>query len=222
MNIALKKQHSALIKELVIATHNTGKIQEIEILLKELIKSSLFLPKVHISKISDYSNTEPDEVGKTFIENAELKARHACAFTKKASLADDSGLVIPILNGDPGVYSARWAIKRPDGKRDFTNAFLKIQERLKDVSAPLNPRAHFVCALSIALPDGRIFSSEGFCHGSLTFPAKGNSLFGYNPIFVKDGADKTFGEMERSETTQVSHRYEAFQNLSKLLSSAFS
>ena len=183
-------------KRLVIASHNAGKVGEIAELLapfgiEGVAASALGLP-------------EPEETGKTFLANAELKAR-AAASAGLPALADDSGLAVAALGGAPGIYSARWA--GPD--RDFARAMADVHERLGD-----RPReAAFVAALALAWPDGHVESFEGRVEGRLTWPPRGGRGFGYDPIFVAHGHRETFGEMEPERKALITHRARAFEQL---------
>lgn len=183
-------------KQLVIASHNAGKVQEIRELLLPL--------GLNISSAFDHSIVEPEETETTFEGNALLKARAVCRQTHLSSLADDSGLVITALGGDPGVYSARWAGET----RDFNIAIEKIKEKL---NKQCDVKAYFVCVLALVCPDGTEVTFRGTCHGHLQFPSRGNFGFGYDPIFVLDGQTKTFGEMHPEEKKQYSHRTHAFK-----------
>ena len=181
---------------LVIASHNAGKVREIGGLLapygiEGVAASALGLP-------------EPEEIGATFLANAELKARAAAAAGLPA-LADDSGLAVPALGGAPGIYSARWA--GPD--RDFAHAMAKVHDRLGD-----RPReAVFVAALALAWPDGHVECFEGRVEGRLAWPPRGDRGFGYDPVFVPDGHDETFGEMDPEAKARITHRARAFEKL---------
>jgi XTP/dITP diphosphohydrolase len=192
-----------IIDKLVIASHNPGKVVEIRELLgtyvTEIISAgSLGLP-------------EPEETGKTFVANAELKARASAQGSGLPSLADDSGLAVDALDGAPGIYSARWA----GPEKDFALAMQKI-ERL--MGANPNRRAQFICALSLAWPQndkeaGRIVTVEGIVHGTIVTPPRGRHGFGYDPMFVLDGYTETFGEMEPAAKHAMSHRADAFRKL---------
>lgn len=194
-------------QEIVIATHNKGKVIEIRDLLKKY--------NFKIYSLEKFSNIEPKENGKTFIENSIIKAVNAVRVTNLPSIADDSGLCVQALNNDPGIYSARWAGKN----KNFTLAAKKIQKKLDDKFRidKVNLRAFFYCALTIALPSGTIKSYEGKVYGSLQFPPKGVNGFGYDPIFVPKGYKKTFGEMKYSFKERISHRRKAFNKLEKFL-----
>ena len=183
-------------KQLVIASHNAGKVREIGELLEPygiegVAASALGLP-------------EPEETGATFLANAELKA-HAAAEAGLPALADDSGLAVAALDGAPGISSARWA----GPGRDFSHAMAKVHDRLGD-----RPReAAFVAALALAWPDGHVECFEGRVEGRLVWPPRGNRGFGYDPIFVPDGHDETFGEIAPEAKARITHRARAFEKL---------
>jgi|TARA_B110000014_G_scaffold198821_1_gene148072 XTP/dITP diphosphohydrolase len=195
-------------KEIVIASHNDGKVDEIRGLLKKY--------KFKIFSLKKFSHIEPKENGKTFIENSVIKAVSALKITGLPSISDDSGLCIPALNNDPGIYSARWAGK---GK-NFDLAAKKIEKKLFEKYRNKQKlfKAFFCCALSIALPDGTIKSFEGKVFGTLQFPPKGENGFGYDPIFIPKGYKKTFGEMKYSFKERISHRQKAFKKLQNFIS----
>ena len=184
---------------LVAATHNPGKAREIEALLDGnytiVTAGSLNLP-------------EPDETESTFTGNAMLKARHAAQASGLVSLADDSGLSVAALDGAPGIFSARWA---GPGK-DFAMAMKKVEDRLDEVGAT-DRTAWFTSALAVAWPDGPCVVVEGRIDGTLTFPPRGDRGFGYDPVFVPEGGDLTFGEMDPAEKEAISHRTRAFNLL---------
>jgi XTP/dITP diphosphohydrolase len=182
---------------LVIASHNTGKVREIAELLCAYV--------AHFPSAGALNLAEPEETEATFIGNAELKARAAAAASGLPALADDSGLVVPALGGAPGIYSARWA--GPD--KDFAVAMKRVETELGDG----DPAAYFVCALSLAWPDGHAESVEGRSHGRLVFPGRGEKGFGYDPIFIAEGRDITFAEMDPDEKHSISHRADAFAQL---------
>src|SRR5690606_28384106 len=143
-----------------------------------------------------------------FAENALLKARAAASASGLPALADDSGLVVPALGGEPGVHSARWA--GPD--RDFGRAMAEVERRLEALGTA-DRRAHFVCALALAWPDGHAEIFEGAVHGRLVWPPRGTRGFGYDPMFQPDGHDLTFGEMDPEAKHAISHRAKAFEKL---------
>jgi XTP/dITP diphosphohydrolase len=185
---------------LVVASHNPGKVREIGDLLaafdvEAVSAGALGLP-------------EPEETGKTFKANAELKALASATASGLPALADDSGLCVAALDGDPGIYSARWA---GPGK-DFAVAMQKIHELL-EAGGKDDRRAHFTCALSLAWPDGHVETFEGHVHGTLVWPPRGERGFGYDPIFRADGHDITFGEMDQDAKHAISHRAVAFRQL---------
>ena len=183
---------------LVVASHNPGKVVEIEALLTPygidaVSAGTLDLP-------------EPEETGADFIANAVIKARAAADASGEPALADDSGLVVPGLDGAPGLFSARWA----GPAKDFTVAMARVERELD--GAP-NAPAHFTCALALSWPDGHDETFEGIVDGALTFPGRGTRGFGYDPIFVAGGYDITFGEMDPAEKDRISHRARAFEQL---------
>lgn len=184
---------------IVAATHNPGKAVELAALLEgrfEVVTAgSLALP-------------EPDETESTFVGNALLKARAAADRSGLVALADDSGLSVRALEGAPGIYSARWA---GPGK-DFAVAMAKVEERLEEANSD-DRFAWFTCALAVAWPQGPMVVVEGRVEGRLTFPPRGDRGFGYDPIFVPDGHDLTFGEMDPALKESISHRTRAFEQL---------
>ena len=183
---------------LVVASHNAGKVREIRELLEPF--------KADVVSAAELGLPEPEETGLTFIANAELKARAAARGANLPALADDSGLVIDALDGAPGIYSARWA----GPNKDFNFAMKRIEDEMRGKS---NTRAHFVCALSLAWPDGHCESFEGKISGHLSFPPRGLKGFGYDPIFIPDGMHVTFAEIEPAAKHAISHRADAFRQL---------
>lgn len=187
---------------IVLASHNAGKLKEIRALLEPL--------GLQVIDAAAAGVDEPEETGTTFIENAELKARYSAERTGKCALSDDSGLVVPALGGAPGIYSARWA----GPEKDFTMAMHRVHEEL--LQAGVEPRgvdAEFLCALSLAWPDGTCLSVEGKVQGTLRFPPAGTRGFGYDPIFVAAGMDETFAEIDPATKHAISHRADAFKQL---------
>lgn len=179
----------------VIATHNKGKVVEFQRLLEPMGIEAV------MAELS-----EPDETGKTFAENAFIKAETACRETGLPAVADDSGLCVDYLNGAPGIYSARFA---DPGKRRLT-----VLEKLKDV--PKEQRgAHFVSAVCAVFPNGDRIDVEGKCFGTIAFESRGENGFGYDSIFEQE--DRTFGEMSNEEKDARSHRGFAFQEFEKKL-----
>ena len=186
--------------QLIVASHNQGKVREIKALLGPHGIEPLSAAELGLA--------EPEETGSTFIANAELKARAAADAGKHPALADDSGLWVDALGGDPGIYSARWA----GPSKDFRIAMARIEKELREKNAT-DFTARFVCALSIAMPHGEMKSFEGELHGKLTFPPRGLTGFGYDPIFIPDGWDQTFGEIDPQVKNTMSHRAKAFEKL---------
>lgn len=183
---------------LVIATHNKGKLKEIAELLAPFAQN--------FRSAGELGLPEPEETGDSFKANAELKALAAAKASGHVALADDSGLAVVGLDGAPGIYSARWA--GPD--KDFAVAMARVNEELAD-----NPdrRAYFVCALSLAWPDGHVETVEGRVDGGLVWPPRGDKGFGYDPIFVPVGHEITFAEMAPADKHAMSHRADAFRQL---------
>lgn len=189
---------TAPFEELVLATHNPGKAREISDLLALYVTNFFTAGELDLP--------EPEETGETFVENALLKARAAARASGKPALADDSGLAVYALDGAPGIYSARWG----GPHKDFNMAMAKVHEELGD-----NPdrSAAFICVLAIAYPDGSEKSFEGRIEGTITWPARGEKGFGYDPIFVPEGDTRTFAEFEPAEKHRISHRARAFKAL---------
>ncbi len=187
---------------LVVASHNPGKVREIFDLLKP--------HGIAVRGAAEFGLTEPEETGKTFAENAILKARAAATATKLPALSDDSGLYVDALDGSPGIYSARWA----GPERDFKLAMAKV-ERLFIELKLTDRSAKFVCALALCDPQGRAEVFEGEVRGRLEFPPRGTKGFGYDPIFVANGMTQTFGEIEPAAKHAISHRARAFAKFAK-------
>ncbi|MDP4823234.1 MAG: RdgB/HAM1 family non-canonical purine NTP pyrophosphatase [Aestuariivirgaceae bacterium] len=183
---------------IVVATHNPGKLTEINDLLRPLgldavSAASLGLP-------------EPDETGSTFAANAILKAQASALGANLAALSDDSGLCVDSLDGEPGIYSARWA----GPSKDFSVAMQLVEDELQKRGTS-NRRAHFICALCLAFPDGKTHVFEGRVDGTLVWPPRGKRGFGYDAMFLPDGESLTFGEMEPDAKHAMSHRARAFK-----------
>lgn len=185
-------------EELLIATHNAGKAREISELL------SPYVEKFYTA--GELGLPEPEETGATFEENAILKAQAAAQASGKVSLADDSGLAVNALRGNPGIYSARWG----GPNKDFDLAMNKVNEKLQDHA---DKSAYFVCVLALGWPDGHTDVYEGRVNGQIVWPKRGDKGFGYDPIFQADGYDVTFAEMEPEEKHAISHRADAFAKL---------
>lgn len=187
--------------KLVIASHNPGKVREIGELLapfgiETVSAAALDLP-------------EPDETGATFIANAELKAMQAADLSGLPALADDSGLCVEALNGDPGIFSARWAGET----KDFNLAMQLVWDNIEAKGPDAGHGAHFICALALAWPDGHVEVFEGRVDGTIIWPPRGDKGFGYDPIFQPHGHAISFGEMEPEEKHAMSHRADAFRQL---------
>ena len=185
---------------LVVASHNSGKVREIAALLAPL--------GVEAVSAASLALAEPEETEATFAGNAALKARAAAEASGLPALADDSGLEVFALDGDPGVYSARWA----GPEKDFAAAMERVQDELaarqtKDYSA------RFVCALALAQPGGAVDVFEGEARGKIVWPPRGQKGFGYDPIFQPEGETRTFGEMTHEEKLPLTHRARAFEKL---------
>ena len=188
---------------LVAATHNAGKAREIHALLDG---------HYNVVTAGDLNLPEPAETETTFVGNAMLKARHAAQFSGEVSLADDSGLSVAALDGAPGIFSARWG----GPERDFVSAMAKIETRLEELGAA-DRSAWFTSALAVAWPDGPCVVVEGRVDGVVTFPPRGANGFGYDPLFVPEGYDQTFGEMDPVLKESMSHRTRAFAILKAAL-----
>ncbi len=185
---------------LIVASHNPGKVREIKALLGPHGIEPLGASELHLP--------EPEETGATFAANAELKARAAADAGHHPALADDSGLSVDALDGAPGIYSARWA----GPKKDFSVATARVERALLEKKAH-DFSAKFVCALSLALPHGEVRTFQGEIHGRLTFPPRGKLGFGYDPIFIPEGFEQTFGEIDPHVKNAMSHRARAFEKL---------
>lgn len=187
--------------KLVIASHNAGKVREIRALLGPL--------GIDPVSAGELGLPEPEETGTSFVANAELKARASADLSGLPALADDSGLCVDALGGDPGIFSARWA----GPEKDFGLAMRLVEEHLQRAGAEAGRDAHFICALSIAWPDGHVESFEGRVDGVLVWPPRGDKGFGYDPMFVPLGRAETFGEIDPAEKHAMSHRADAFAKL---------
>ena len=189
---------------LVVATHNAGKLREIRDLMAPL--------GIECVGAAELDLPEPEEIGVTFADNAELKAREAADLSGLPALADDSGLSADALHGAPGIHSARWA-EDEAGNRDFSRAMERVWREVEAAGPDAGHDAHFTCVLSLAWPDGHIESFEGKVHGTLVWPPRGANGFGYDAMFVATGMDRTFGEIDPADKHAISHRAEAFRKL---------
>lgn len=190
-------------KVLLVATHNAGKLQEIADLVADF--------GITVIGAAKRGLPEPDETGTTFVENARIKAHAAASATGLPALSDDSGIEVSDLGGAPGVYTADWA-ETPSG-RDFTLAMNKTHEALLASGAPQPWRAQFCCTFVLAWPDGHDEVFAGIASGQFVWPMRGENGHGYDPIFLPDGHNETFGEMDRWAKNRISHRADAFRKL---------
>lgn len=189
--------------KIVVATHNPGKVRELGLLLEG---------RFNLVSAGELGLAEPEETEVSFVGNALLKARLAADASGLIALSDDSGLSVTALGGEPGIYSARWA---GPGK-DFYEAMAKVERRM-DESDDKSTHAWFTCALAVAWPHGPAFVVEGRVDGHLTFPPRGLNGFGFDPIFVPEGHQMTFGEMDPKAKDDMSHRMKAFDLLKAAL-----
>ncbi len=194
-------------ERLLIATHNAGKFEEFTALMAPLGVETVFA--------RDLGLAEPDETGTTFLENARIKAHAAVSATGLAALSDDSGIEIDGLDGAPGVYTADWA-ETPTG-RDFAQAMKKSHQMLVERGAPRPWTCRFCCTLVLARPDGTDQVFSGQVDGEFVWPMRGAEGHGYDPIFLPEGRDLTFGEMDPFEKNRISHRARALAKLVEAL-----
>ena len=195
------------IKKLLIGTNNKGKLREIRGLLPKRIKTL---------STSTFKLKSPNENGKTFIENSLIKSKYFSKKTNLFCLADDSGLEIDLLDGKPGILSARWGGR----KSDFSKAIKKVYRELtkkEKLWRQKKIKARFVCALSISFLDKKIGVAIGKVEGTISNVPKGKNGFGYDPIFIPNKKNKTFGENKLSEKCKIDHRYKAFMKIKKFL-----
>jgi XTP/dITP diphosphohydrolase len=204
--------HRRISGRLVIATHNAGKLKE----MRELLATY----GVAAVSAGELGLAEPEETGASFRDNARIKAVAAARAAKLPAFADDSGLAVDALGGAPGIHSARWAGEA----RDFARAMQKVEDglRARGSSAPQQRAAHFISALCVAWPDGHVEEFEARVDGTLVWPPRGTAGFGYDPMFLPDGHDRTFGEMTAEEKhglpprgLGLSHRARAFLKLAQ-------
>jgi XTP/dITP diphosphohydrolase len=188
---------------LVVATHNRGKLDEIAALLAAY--------PVEVVAAGELGLPEPAETEATFIGNARIKAHAAAAASGLPALADDSGIEVDALGGAPGVHTADWA-ETPTG-RDFTQAMVRTWEELEASGAPFPRTARFRCTLVLAWPDGHEEPFDGRVEGQCVWPMRGDRGHGYDPMFMPDGHDVTFGQMDPTAKNRISHRADAFRKL---------
>ena len=202
--------------KIVVASHNDGKLREFADLMGPF--------GLEAKSAREYGLPEPDETGTTFEENAYIKAFAAAKATGLPALSDDSGLMIDALQGAPGVYTANWA-ETPDGTRDFGVAMQRAEVAMQEVGAvePSQRKGRFVAVICLAWPDGEAEYFRGEAEGTLVWPPRGEKGFGYDPVFVPDGHERTFGEMTAEEKhgwkpgqeEALSHRAKAFQKFAR-------
>ena len=192
------------IKEILIGTNNKGKYREICNLLPNELKK--YSPK-------KFNIPSPRETGKSFEENSFIKASYFSKKTNLICLSDDSGLEIDLLNSEPGIYSSRWSGK----KNNFDLAIKKIFEKMGNIKKDWKDDniARFICCMTLFWPDGKNYSSKGVIKGKISTTKKGKNGFGYDPIFIPDGYNQTFGEMEFKLKISIDHRFKAFLKIRK-------
>ena len=188
---------------LLVATHNKGKLEEIERLLSPF--------RIAVTSAGDLGLAEPEETEDSFVGNARIKAHFATQASGLPALADDSGISVDALGGQPGVYTADWA--ETGAGRDFGMAMERLWRELETVRAPFPRRAQFRCTLVLAWPDGHDEVFEGAMTGQVVWPMRGEQGHGYDPVFQPDGHELTFGEMDRWQKNDISHRADAFRKL---------
>lgn len=194
------EQHQFTDEKILVASHNPGKVREIQDLLRPFDVEAISAAKLGLE--------EPEETGRTFAENALIKAYAAAKQCGFVALSDDSGLCVEALNGAPGIHSARWA----GPERDFNLAMAKVHAELEKTDTD-NRRAYFICTLCLVWPEGKAETFEGRVYGALIWPPRGDNGFGYDSMFVPEGHDITFGEIEPDKKHALSHRARAFAQL---------
>jgi XTP/dITP diphosphohydrolase len=193
------------ITKILVGTNNIGKLREI----KDLLPKNL-----EIYSTRDFKIKSPTENGKTFEENSLIKAKYFSKESKMTCLSDDSGLEIDILDGDPGIYSARWGGKKGDFIKAMNRVFKELDKKNKNWKNK-KIKARFVCALTIYGPNQKIINSVAKIEGHISPSMKGKNGFGYDPIFIPRGKKITFGEMKASQKYKIDHRYKAFKKIKK-------
>lgn len=190
--------------DLCIATGNQGKLREFQELFSD--------QNITLHAGSDFVSAPPEETGSTYLENARIKACHYAKASQMPALADDSGFAIDVLGGAPGIYSARLA--GPDKNFTLAHGIIQAQMEAKRKTNPsASNRSSFICALAICWPDGHVEYAEGKIDGKFIFPARGEGGFGYDPVFMPDGYDKTFAQLPKELKNEISHRARAFKTL---------
>ena len=192
--------------KLLVGTNNKGKLKEI----KDLLPKNL-----EIYSPQDFKMKSPSENGKTFKENSLIKAKFFSKKSKMICLSDDSGLEIDLLDGDPGIYSARWGGKKGDFKRAMNRVFNELDKKDKNWRKK-KIKARFICALTIYNANKEIINSVGKVEGFISPAIKGENGFGYDPIFIPNGKKFTFGQMKASQKYKIDHRFNAFKKIKKL------
>ena len=192
------------IKEILIGTNNKGKYREICNLLPNELKK--YSPK-------EFNIPSPKETGKSFEENSFIKASYFSKKTNLICLSDDSGLEIDLLKSEPGIYSSRWSGE----KNDFDLAIKKVFEKMGNIKKDWKNDniARFICCMTLLWPDGKNYSSKGVVSGKISTEKKGKNGFGYDPIFIPDGYNKTFGEMESKLKMSIDHRFKSYLKIKK-------
>jgi XTP/dITP diphosphohydrolase len=192
------------IKEILIGTNNKGKYREICNLLPNELKK--YSPK-------EFNIPTPKETGKSFEENSFIKASYFSKKTSLICLSDDSGLEIDLLKSEPGIYSSRWSGE----KNNFDLAIKKIFEKMSNIKKDWknDNTARFICCMTLLWPDGKNYPSKGVIRGKISTAKKGKNGLGYDPIFIPDGYNQTFGEMEPKLKMSIDHRFKAFLKIKK-------
>ena len=193
------------ITKILVGTNNSGKLKEIRDLLPK---------KLEIYSVSDFKIKSPIENGKTFEENSLIKAMYFSKKSKMICLSDDSGLEIDVLDGAPGIYSARWGGKKGDFVRAMNRVFKELNKRNKNWQTK-KIKARFICALTIYGPNQKTINSVGKIEGHISSSMKGENGFGYDPIFIPKGKKITFGEMNSSKKYKIDHRFKAFKKIKR-------
>ena len=193
------------ITKLLVGTNNKGKLREIRGLLPKKLK---------VFSTSDFKLKSPIENGKSFEENSLIKARYFSKKSKMICLSDDSGLEVDILEGDPGIYSARWGGKNGDFVKAMNKVFKELDKKDKSWKTK-KVKARFVCALTIYGPNQKTINSIGKIEGHISNSMKGKNGFGYDPIFIPIGKKITFGEMRPNQKYKIDHRFKAFKKIKK-------